>query len=72
MLTVNLWTILMTAGSCWAELWEKDMTEEIYIEASTEGFELVRTLKRHFTSAWSKLQVKYFFEKSLYCYFKKF
>jgi hypothetical protein len=43
MLTVNLWTILMTAGSCWAELWEKDMTEEIYIEASTEGFELVRT-----------------------------
>ncbi len=25
-----------------AELWEKDMTEEIYIAASTEGFELVR------------------------------
>jgi hypothetical protein len=43
MLTVNLWTILLTVGSCWAELWEKDMTEEIYIEASTEGFELVRT-----------------------------
>ena len=23
------------------ELWKKDMTEEIYIEGSTEGFELV-------------------------------
>jgi hypothetical protein len=62
MLTVNLWTILMTAGSCWAELWEKDMTEEIYIEASTEGFELVRTLKKTFDVNLEQNTSKIFFK----------
>ncbi|TRY71192.1 hypothetical protein TCAL_02803 [Tigriopus californicus] len=39
-------SLLLSLCFCWlhksqAELWEKDMTDEVYIEASTEGFESV-------------------------------
>lgn len=42
-----LWAFLFISLGAWlrtsrgAELWEKDMTDEVYIEASTEGFESV-------------------------------
>ena len=34
----------------WSEIWEKDMSEEVYIEASRDGFEFVslECLEKHF------------------------
>ena len=38
----NLFSLLICSAVCWVckgEVWEKDISEEIYIEASHEGFE---------------------------------
>ena len=44
-LAAVLYMTLNLLGLITAEVWEKDMSEEIYIEASHEGFNQVRFIE---------------------------